>query len=85
MLYHDKHSWERVIPMKKSSAVTLFLFILLCCCLSGCASLPKNEHMEQEAEQLITALNEDDADQIFESMYPDVVTRGEFDNSYETI
>ena len=71
--------------MKKSSAVTLFLFILLCCCLSGCASLPKNEHMEQEAEQLITALNEDDADQIFESMYPDVVTRGEFDNSYETI
>ena len=49
--------------MKKSSAVTLFLFILSCCCLSGCASLPKNEHMEQKAEQLITALNEDDADQ----------------------
>ena len=47
--------------MKKSSAVTLFLFILLCCFLSGCASLPKNEHMEQEAEQLIAALNEDDA------------------------
>lgn len=71
--------------MKKSSAVTLFLSILLCCFLSGCTGLLKNESMDHEVEQLIAALNEDDADQIFLLMYPDVVTREEFDKSYEPI
>lgn len=71
--------------MKKPSTL-LFLFpILLCCFLSGCASLLKNERMDEEVEQLIAALNEDNADQIFSSMYPDVVTREEFDASYDTI
>ncbi len=71
--------------MKKSNAVMLFFAILLCCFLSGCADLLKNERMDQEVEQIIAALNEDDADQIYESMYPDVVTREEFDKSYEPI
>lgn len=69
----------------KPTAVILFLSILLCCLLSGCAGLLKNEHMDQETELLIAALNADDADQIFDAMYPDVVTREEFDNSYESI
>ncbi len=71
--------------MKKSNAVTLLFTILFCCFLSGCASLLKNERMDQEVEKIIAALNEDDADQIFQSMYPDVVTREEFDASYESI
>lgn len=71
--------------MKKSNAVTLLFTILLCCFLSGCADLLKNERMDQEVEQIIAALNEDDADQIFQFMYPDVVTREEFDKSYEPI
>lgn len=69
----------------KPTAVILFLSILLCCLLSGCAGLLKNERMDQETELLIAALNADDADQIFDAMYPDVVTREEFDNSYESI
>ena len=71
--------------MKKTSAVMLLLSILLCSFLSGCADLLKDERMEQEVANLIDALNEDDADKIFLSMYPDAVTREEFDASYETI
>ncbi|MDE7205998.1 MAG: hypothetical protein K2N90_02360 [Lachnospiraceae bacterium] len=71
--------------MKKSSAVMLFLAIVLCCFLSGCASLLKDERMEQEVANFIDALNADDADKIFLSMYPDAVTREEFDASYETV
>ncbi len=71
--------------MRKSSVAVLLLSILFCFFLSGCAGLFKNERMEQEVEQLIDALNEDDADQIFLSMYPGVITREEFDKSYEAI
>ena len=71
--------------MKKSRIATLLLSILLGCLLSGCAGLFKNESMDQEVTDLITALNADDADQIFQSMYPDTVTREEFDEGYETI
>jgi hypothetical protein len=71
--------------MKKQSIATLLLSILFCCFLSGCAGLLKHERMDQEVEHLITALNEDDADQIFLSMYPGVITREEFDESYEAI
>ncbi|MDE6622097.1 MAG: hypothetical protein K2K74_16740 [Lachnospiraceae bacterium] len=69
--------------MKKKSAVILFL--LICCFLSGCADLLRNEEMDEEVARLIKALNEDDADQIYLSMYPDVVTREEFDESYESV
>lgn len=72
------------ITMKKSSAVMLF-FILCCCILAGCADLLKNEDMEQRAMYLIEAFNEDDADRIFQEMYPGVVTREEFDKSYEAV
>lgn len=71
--------------MKKTSIAALLLSILLFCFLSGCAGLLKNERMDREVESLIAALNEDDADQIFEAMYPNVVTREEFDEGYEEI
>ena len=79
------NDFEGGIPMKKSRIATLLLSILLCCLLSGCAGLFKNESMDQEVTDLIAALNADDADQIFQSMYPDTVTREEFDEGYETI
>lgn len=79
------NDFEGGIPMKKSRIATLLLSILLGCLLSGCAGLFKNESMDQEVTDLITALNADDADQIFQSMYPDTVTREEFDEGYETI
>ena len=63
----------------------LLLSVLLCCLLSGCADLLKSEEMDEEAARLINALNENDADQIFQSMYPGVVTREEFDESYESV
>ena len=72
------------ITMKRSSVVILF-FILCCCVLTGCADLLKNEDMEQRVVFLIEAFNEDDADRIFLEMYPDVVTREEFDESYEAV
>ncbi len=71
--------------VKKSRVIGIFLFVLLCCLLSGCGSLPKNERMDQVVEYMIDALNEDDADRIFRFLYPDVVTREEFDESYEAI
>ena len=71
--------------MKKPSIKLLLLSILLCCIISGCVGLLKNERMDEMIEQLIIALNEDDADQIFQSMYPDAVTREEFDALYEGI
>ena len=71
--------------MKRSNTAMLLLSILLCCVLSGCADLLKNEDMDKEVEYLIEALNEDDADRIFLSMYPGVVTREEFDESYEAV
>ena len=70
---------------KKSSVLTLFLSILFCLCLTGCADMLKKEDMDQTVERLIKALNEDDADQIYASMYPGVVTREQFDESYETV
>ena len=71
--------------MKKSSAIMLLFSILFCSILSGCADLLRNEDMDKEVAYLIEALNEDDADRIFLSMYPDVVTREEFDESYEAV
>lgn len=71
--------------MKRLRVVSLLLSILVCCLLSGCGTLIKNEQMDREVERLIAALNEDDADRIFLSLYPDVVTREEFDQSYESI
>ena len=71
--------------MKKTNVVTVLLSILLCCVLSGCSDMLKREDMDQELEHLIEALNEDDADAIFQSMYPGIVTREEFDESYETV
>lgn len=76
--------WGKFL-MKKSRVTVLFLFVLICCFLSGCADLLRNEEMDKELELLIEALNEDDADRIFQFMYPDVSTREEFDASYETI
>lgn len=73
------------ISIKKSSVLTLFLSILCCLCLTGCADMLKKEDMDQTVERLIKALNEDDADQIYASMYPGVVTREQFDESYETV
>lgn len=69
----------------RKSIVVLFLSVLLCCFLAGCAGLLKSEEMDREAERILEALNEDDADQIFQSMYPGVVTREEFDASYESV
>lgn len=71
--------------MKKARIVSLFLSILICCFLSGCGNLLKNEQMDREVERLIAALNEDDADRIFQSLHPGIVTREEFDESYEAI
>lgn len=71
--------------MKKTNVVTVLLSILLCCVLSGCSDMLKREDMDQELEHLIEALNEDDADAIFQAMYPGIVTREEFDESYETV
>lgn len=71
--------------MRKSCIAVLFLSVLLCCFITGCAGLLKSEEMDQELERLIEALNEDDADQIFQSLYPGVVTREEFDASYEEV
>ncbi|MDE5697871.1 MAG: hypothetical protein K2I96_10765 [Lachnospiraceae bacterium] len=71
--------------MKKSGILMLLLSVLFCCVLSGCADLLKSEDMDREVENLIQALNEDDADRIFLSMYPGVVTREEFDKSYAAV
>lgn len=71
--------------MRKSGIVVLLLSVLLCCILSGCADFIKSEEMDKEVVNFIEALNEDDADRIFQSMYPDVVTREEFDESYEAV
>lgn len=71
--------------MKKERIACLLLSILVCCFLSGCGNLLKNEQMDREVEHLIKALNEDDADEIFLSLYPDVVTREEFDEAYKSI
>ena len=71
--------------MGKSGIAVLLLSVLLCCILSGCADLIKSEEMDKEVANLIEALNEDDADQIFRLMYPGVVTREEFDESYEEV
>lgn len=69
----------------RKNIVVLFLSILLCCFLAGCADLLKSEEMDREVERILEALNEDDADLIFQSMYPGVVTREEFDASYESV
>ena len=61
--------------MKKISVAGVVLAILACCFLSGCSGVLKNERMDQEVEQVIAALNEDDADRIFQSMYPGVITQ----------
>ena len=61
----------------------LLLMLLPCCLLAGCKSLIKSDQMDQQLEQLITALNEDNADQIYQFMYPGVVTREEFETAYE--
>lgn len=71
--------------MRRSGIVVLLLSVLLCCILSGCADFIKSEEMDKEVVNLIEALNEDNADQIFQSMYPGVVTREEFDESYEAV
>lgn len=71
--------------MRRSGIVVLLLSVLLCCILSGCADFIKSEEMDKEVVNLIEALNEDDADQIFQSMYPGVVTQEEFDESYEAV
>lgn len=71
--------------MKKTRMVCLTFIILACCFLSGCGNLLKNEQMDREVERLIAALNEDDADRIYQSLHPGIVTREEFDESYETI
>lgn len=71
--------------MKKISVAGVVLAILACCFLSGCSGVLKNERMDQEVEQVIAALNEDDAGRIFQSMYPGVITREKFDESYEDI
>ena len=71
--------------MKKTQLLAFVLAFLCCCVLSGCADMLKKEDMDQEVERLIAALNEDDADAVFQSMYPGVVSREEFDDSYETI
>lgn len=69
----------------RKRVVILFLSVLLCCFLAGCADLLKSEEMDREVERIIEALNEDDADRIFQSMYPGVVTREEFDASYQSV
>lgn len=61
----------------------LLLMLLPCCLLAGGKSLIKSDQMDQQLEQLITALNEDNADQIYQFMYPGVVTREEFETAYE--
>ncbi|MEZ3462127.1 MAG: hypothetical protein K1W23_08220 [Lachnospiraceae bacterium] len=71
--------------MKKTKVLAFVLAFLCCCVLAGCADMLKKEDMDQEVERLIAALNEDDADAVFQSMYPGVVSREEFDDSYETI
>lgn len=71
--------------MRGSGIVVLLLSVLFCCSLSGCADFIKSEEMDKEVVNFIEALNEDDADRIFQSMYPDVVTREEFDESYEAV
>lgn len=71
--------------MKKSGVAGMLFVILVCCFLTGCSGVLKNERMDREVERIIAALNEDDADQIFLSMYPDAVTREEFDEAYEKI
>lgn len=71
--------------MKKKRIVCLLFSILACCFLTGCGNLLKNEQMDREVERLIAALNEDDADRIYQSLYPGIVTREEFDESYEAI
>lgn len=71
--------------MKKTRIVCLSFIILVCCFLSGCGNMLKNEQMDREVERLIAALNEDDADRIYQSLHPGIVTREEFDESYETI
>ena len=71
--------------MKKARIVNLILSILICFILTGCGSLLEDEQMDRQVERLIAALNEDDGDKIFQSLYPGVVTREQFDESYEGI
>lgn len=72
--------------MKKLRIFFLLLLMLLpCCLLSGCLSLRQNEQITQQLQQIITALNEDNADQIYQFMYPGLVTREDFDSAYEDI
>lgn len=71
--------------MKKLWIVLLLIASLFGGVLSGCSTLLKNEEMDQKVDDLIQALNEDDADRIFEALYPGMLTRDEFDASYETI
>ena len=71
--------------MKKARIVNLIPSILICFILTGCGSLLEDEQMDRQVERLIAALNEDDGDKIFQSLYPGVVTREQFDESYEGI
>ncbi len=71
--------------MKKASVVWVVLIILVCCFMTGCAGVLENESMDLEVEKIIEALNEDDADKIYSAMYPNAVTREEFDEAYEKI
>lgn len=71
--------------MKKLRIAILLLSVLICCFLSGCTNLLKSEYMDEKLEDFIEALNEDDADRIYLSMYPDASTREEFDALYEPI
>ncbi len=72
--------------MKKLRTLFLLLLMILPCCLfSGCISLQQKEQLTQQLQQIITALNEDNAEQIYQLIYPDIITREEFDAVYEDI
>lgn len=69
---------------KRHFLILLCAALLFCLSLGGCGMI-KNEEMDQRLEKLILALNEDDGEKVFQSMYPGAVSREDFDIGYSYI
>lgn len=70
------------MPGKRKIVALMLTLLLALALLSGCGGMLKNETLEKQLDIIVTAMNTDDEDLLYNAFYPGM-SRVNFDDSYK--